>query len=58
MHQRTFIYLFILLGRSNHNQIPFDIKEKSESKNKKKYKRNFHIGKYKDENILSKARLE
>ena len=31
------------LGNSDHNQINFDIKEKSESKNKKKYRRSFHI---------------
>ena len=36
------------LGNSDHNQIHFDIKVKSESKNKKTYRRNFHKGKYKD----------
>ena len=35
------------LGKSDHNQIHFGIKEKLESKNKK-YKRNFLKGKYKD----------
>ena len=35
------------LGNSDHNQIHFDIKIKSESTNKK-YRRNFHKGKYKD----------
>ena len=35
------------LGNSDHNQIHFDIKIKSESLNKK-YRRNFHKGKYKD----------
>ena len=33
------------LGKSHHNQTHFDIKVKSESKNKK-YRRNFHKGKY------------
>ena len=36
------------LGNSEHNQIHFDINVKSESKNKKTYKRNFHKGNYKD----------
>ena len=36
------------LGNSDHNQIHFDINEKSESKNKKMYRRNFHKGNYKD----------
>ena len=36
------------LGNSDHNQIHFDIRVKSESKNKNKYRRNFHEGKYKD----------
>ena len=36
------------LGNSDHNQIHFDINVKSESKNKKTYKRNFHKGNYKD----------
>ena len=36
------------LGNSNHNQIHFDINVKSESKNKKTYRRNFHNGNYKD----------
>ena len=35
------------LGSSDHNQIYFDIEVKSESKHKKKYRRNFHKGKYK-----------
>ena len=35
------------LGNSDHNQIHFDIEVKSESTNKK-YRRNFHKGKYKD----------
>ena len=34
------------LGNSDHNQIHFDVKLKSESTNKK-YRRNFHKGKYK-----------
>ena len=36
------------LGNSEHNQIHFDINTKSESKNKKMYRRNFHKGSYKD----------
>ena len=36
------------LGTSDHNQIHFDINVKSESKNKKTYRRNFHKGNYKD----------
>ena len=36
------------LGNSDHNQIHFDINVKSESKNKKTHKRNFHKGNYKD----------
>ena len=36
------------LGNSDHNQIHFDINVKSESKNKKPYRRNFHKGNYKD----------
>ena len=36
------------LGNSDHNQIHFDIYVKSESKNKKTYRRNFHKGNYKD----------
>ena len=36
------------LGNSDHNQIHFDIKVKSGSKNKKTYRRNFHKGNYKD----------
>ena len=36
------------LGNSDHNQIHFDINVKSESKNKKSYRRNFHKGNYKD----------
>ena len=35
-------------GNSDHNQIHFDINVKSESKNKKTYRRNFHKGNYKD----------
>ena len=35
------------LDNNDHNKIHFDIKVKSESKNKK-YRRNFHKGKYKD----------
>ena len=36
------------LGNSDHNQIHFDINVKSESKNKKPYRRNFHKGNFKD----------
>ena len=36
------------LGNSDRNQIHFDINVKSESKNKKTCKRNFHKGNYKD----------
>ena len=36
------------MGNSDHSQIHFDINVKSESKNKKTYKRNFHKGNYKD----------
>ena len=36
------------LGNSDNNQIHFDINVKSESKNKKTYRRNFHKGNYKD----------
>ena len=36
------------LSNSDHNQIHFDINVKSESKNKKTYKRNCHIGNYKN----------
>ena len=36
------------LGNSDHNQIHFDINVKSESKNKKTYRRNFRKGNYKD----------
>ena len=36
------------LGNSDHNQIHFDINVKSESKNKKTYRRNFHKGNFKD----------
>ena len=36
-----------LMDNSDHNQIHFDIKVKSESTNKQ-YRRNFHKGKYKD----------
>ena len=42
------------LVNTGHNQIHFDIKVKSESTNKK-YRRNFHKGKYKDiKKILAK----
>ena len=34
------------LGNSDHYQIHFDINVKSESKNKKTYRRNFHKGNY------------
>ena len=36
------------LGNSDHNQIHFDINVKSESTNKKTYRRNFHIDNYKE----------
>ena len=36
------------LGNSDHNQIHFAINVKSESQNKKTYRRNFHKGNYKD----------
>ena len=36
------------MGNSDHNQIHFDLNIKSESKNKKTYRRNFHKGNYKD----------
>ena len=36
------------LGNSDPNKIHFDINVKSESKNKKTYRRNFHKGNYKD----------
>ena len=36
------------LGNSDHNQIHFDINVKSESKNKKTYRRNFLKGNYKN----------
>ena len=36
------------LGNSDHNQIHFDIKVKSESQNNNIYRRNFHKSKYKD----------
>ena len=42
------VNIFEPLGNSDHNQIHFDINVKSESKNKKTYKRNFHKGNYKD----------
>ena len=45
------------LGNSDHTQIHFDINVKSESKNKKTYRRNFHKGNYKDMRKY-KARLE
>ena len=36
------------LGNSDHNQTHFDIDVKSESKNKKTYRRNFHTDNDKD----------
>ena len=36
------------LGNNDHNQIHFEINGKSESKNKKPYRINFHKGNYKD----------
>ena len=36
------------LGNSDNNQMHFDINVKSESQNKKTYRRNFHKGNYKD----------
>ena len=36
------------MNHYDHNQIHFDINVKSQSKNKKTYKRNFHKGNYKD----------
>ena len=42
------VKIFEPLGNSDHNKIHFDINVKSESKNKKTYKRNFHKGNYKD----------
>ena len=36
------------LGNSDHNQIHLDINVKSESKNRKTYRRNFQKGNYKD----------
>ena len=42
------VKIFEPLGNSDHNQIHFDINVKTESKNKKTYKRNFHKGNYKD----------
>ena len=36
------------LGNSDQDQVHFDINVKSESKNKKTYRRNFHKGNYKD----------
>ena len=36
------------LGNSDHNKIHFDINVKSESKNTKTYRKNFHKGNYKD----------
>ena len=36
------------LGSSDHNQIHFTIKVKSERNSKKQYRRNFHKGRYKD----------
>ena len=34
------------LGKSDHNQVHFDINVKLEGKNKKTYGRNFHKGNY------------
>ena len=45
------VKIFEPLGKSNHNQIHFDINVKSESKNKKTNKGNFHKGNYKDMRI-------
>ena len=42
------VKIFEPLGNSDHNQIHFDIKVKSENKNKKTYKRNFRKSNYKD----------
>ena len=42
------VNIFEPLGNSDHNQVHFDINVKSEGKNKKTYKRNFHKGNYKD----------
>ena len=39
------------LGNSDHNQIHFDINVKSESKNKKTYRRNFQKGNYPGQGI-------
>ncbi|MBA1446983.1 MAG: hypothetical protein FE835_19260 [Gammaproteobacteria bacterium] len=36
------------LGSSDHNQVHFTITVKSEGNNKKRYRRNFHKGRYKD----------
>ena len=45
-------------GNSDHNQLHFDIKVKSESTNKK-HRRNLHKGNHKDlKKYLNKARLE
>ena len=49
------VKIFEPLGNSDHNQIHFDINVKSESKNKKTYKRNFHKGLQRYEKILSTA---
>ena len=47
------------LGSSDNNQINFDIKVKSETTNKTKYRRNFHKGKYKDmKKYLAKVKLD
>ena len=42
------VKIFEPLGKCDQNQIHFDINVKSESKNKKTYKINFHKGNYKD----------
>ena len=42
------VKIFEPLSNSDHNQIHFDVNVKSESKNKKTYKRNFHKGNYED----------
>jgi len=43
------------LGGSDHNQVLFTIKVKSEGNSKRQYRRNFHKGHYKDmRNYLAK----
>ena len=46
--QESFITQHVLEPTRGENQIHFDINAKSESKNKKTYRRNFHKGNYKD----------